>query len=142
MQCTLPDNMSHFADELILRVRTFSNISFSSQPLRPLPLDVLRYHIIPLLGPASLIACSMSCSWFAKFVLSRAPPCQTNCQRILSDIFHNGFVELFQWSQKTLKFPKLSLMDDDDRHELFSLAAEVSRLGGKNFLHLLWYRLC
>ncbi len=110
----------------------------SSASLRSLPADVLRHHIFRPLGPASLAACSLTSSWLRKIILTHIPSNKAkNTTLPMIDIYRGGFIELLQWAQKTLKYPKLSELESPARYELFSLACKgdvVWSICDQNFL--------
>ncbi len=102
-----------------------STMNSSSASLRSLPADVIRHHIFRPLGPASLAACSLTSSWLRKIILTRIPSNKAkNTTLPMIDIYRGGFIELLQWAQKTLKYPKLNELESPARYELFSLACE------------------
>ncbi len=76
-----------------------------------LPVDVSNHHILARLSSASLLACSITCSYLRKISLriisKRTPESNLSLQRdILHDLFKEGYLKLLILFQEKLLYPR------------------------------------
>ncbi len=80
-----------------------------------IPREVLEFHVLKFIGISSLISCSLVCSLLRRISsrLSKMKTVKGNQDKIMEDIFGNGYLNLLGWFQSTLQFPSAAKLTDE-----------------------------
>ncbi len=78
-----------------------------------IPADVLKHYIFKELGVCPLVVCALVCSQFRTLSSRRLSQLANNKpqqNRILQDIFRNGWTNLLSWFQARLRYPSVATL--------------------------------